>query len=319
MEEDQKLYTETFSQVHSSITFNKEELEMNRELRRKAVKRMGITAASLAVILGIGASVYASHFFGLHDLIINKGGSPSPVVTSSVSADPTDEPVDYTNGDTISLAGWADSKEGKAVSEWTAFVDSYDQDGKILAEVGNDPTGFEEKYGLYYVYSQEMADKFDEIIEKYDLKMHKSMDTFDNNRELTARIGGKLLKGGNKCCGGYIYNDGSFAYDGEATLKNGKLVNYQFSNLKKGVFTDTTLGIGDSKDYEEWNYKTKCGVNVYLALSSTKALIITERKNSFVAVNVLAGTEEGFLDGDDTINRKDLEKMADTFNYTILK
>lgn len=317
MELNQELYTDTFSQMHSSVCFNKEELRMKK--RRKQIMRMGVAAVSLTVALGLGATAYACDFFGLKDMIINK-----PEVTASVEpGNPTDTPasedIDYTQGDTISLSGWADSKEGKAVSEWTAFLDTYDQDGKVLEQVGNDPTGFEEKYGMYFVYSQEMADKFDEIIDKYGLKMHESMDIFEDNKDLIKRVGGNFLGRKNKVCGGYIYNDGSFQYDGEAYLHNGKKVNYQFSNLKKGIFTDTTLSIGDSNDYTEWNYKTKSGVRVYLALSKTKALIITERKHSFVAVNVLAGTEEGFLDGDDTITKKDLQEMADSFRYNILK
>ena len=38
----------------------------------------------------------------------------------------------------------------------------------IISEIGNSPTGFEERYGHYLVYTQEMADKLEEIIAKYD-------------------------------------------------------------------------------------------------------------------------------------------------------
>lgn len=57
----------------------------------------------------------------------------------------------------------AGSPEHEADAEWQEFLKSYDQDESILAAVGNDSTEFEEEYGEYLCYSQEMADKIDEI------------------------------------------------------------------------------------------------------------------------------------------------------------
>ena len=72
--------------------------------------------------------------------------------------------------DLLSLAGVEGSPEHEADVEWQEFLESYDQDESILAAVGNSPTGFEEEYGEYLCYRQEMADKIEEICEKYGLR-----------------------------------------------------------------------------------------------------------------------------------------------------
>ena len=65
----------------------------------------------------------------------------------------------------------------EALAEWVAFTNTYDQDGTILIEA--DGTGSEwelpDNYHLTYgCYSQEMVDKLNEIVEKYDLKLLSS-------------------------------------------------------------------------------------------------------------------------------------------------
>lgn len=321
MRADKEKYNEMFSQVHSSFEFNREVFEMNRR-KKKAVRRLAVTAASLAIIAGIGGTAYASHTLGLKELLIKKGSTTkveNPIQTThnpdgEFTEPPVEEPMDL-----INMSGWADSNEGKAVSEWTEFTDSYDKDGAIIAKVGNDPTGFEDKYGMYLVYSQEMADKLDEITGKYNLKLHQSMDDFYDNNDLIQLVNGDFMGSKNQVESGYVYNDGSFHYDGMFTLDNGNQVNYQFSDMKKGYFSEPVLNVGDANEYEEWNYQTKNGEEVYLALGKEKGLIITERKESFVAVNVLAGTEEGFLGDYPSISKEELEEMADSFDFSVLK
>ena len=90
-------------------------------------------------------------------------------------------------------------------------------------------------------------------------------------------------------------------------------------DCRKGSFSDVYLNIGDISTYKEWTYKTKCGVTVNLALSSGKALIVTDLGNAFVTVNVLAGTDSGFVEMTGPITRANLEALADSFDYTMLK
>ncbi|MGX8774332.1 MAG: M23 family metallopeptidase [Bacillota bacterium] len=218
--------------------------------------------------------------------------------------------------DMISLQGYTDSPEYKASAEWKDFEDGYDQDESILDAVGNDPTPWDEKYNYngYLVYSQEMADKTDEIIEKYGLKLHTGGITAADLDQLCDMFG-DFVSGADGS--GYYYKDGTFHYDGDATIE-GRQIEYQLRRTMKGVFDTVCLNVGDADKYEQWEYETSCGETVLLALSDDKALIITDYDNCFILVNVLCGTDKPFVGGGDTITKESLETLADSFNFSVL-
>ena len=118
--------------------------------------------------------------------------------------------------------------------------------------------------------------------------------------------------------GGYVYNDGSFHYDGEAALQNGKIIDYQFGNYVKGTFSDVYLNVGDADSYREWQYTTSSGVEVSLALGESKSLVIANLENSFVAINVLTGSA-GSDFGSPAVTEADLEAFADLFDFSVIK
>lgn len=335
-----ELYKETFSQLHTTANINIEDY-IKVKNKQKHVFRIA-TAACACILLAASSTVYAMNIFGLKDMIINKPAIPSPAVIES-TGDPTANDGDvqgYTATDTdtltpagsdlvdpfispdvdlISLQGFTDCKESMAVREWTEFSDSYDEDGTLLAQVGNGPTGLDERYSLYLVYTQEMADKLDEIVGKYNLKLHSSIIIISSQEELIEKAGnGNFLGTANRTAGAYMYEDGTFHYDGSAAF-DGLLIDYQFMNCKKGSFTDVILNIGNIEDYKEWSYQTDCGITVRLAMSPYKSLVIADMDSSFVTINVLAGTEHGFLDDAGKITASDLELFANSFDYTLLK
>ena len=165
-----------------------------------------------------------------------------------------------------------------------------------IRDSGNAPTGFEEKYGLYLCYSQEMADKIDEICEKYSLSLLEEIYLPKNSEELFSLAGtGEIWKEHsqlyqNECYAAYVYDDGSFAFDGEARLTGAGttwpyLINYQFCRCVKGSFNPVVLNIGDLDNYEQWNYTTQNGVSLTLAQSDGKELVIAERDLSLIHIS----------------------------------
>lgn len=79
----------------------------------------------------------------------------------------------------------------------------------------------------------------------------------------------------------------------------------------KGSLTEAYLMLsGGVEDFDQWTCRTACGVPVLLAVSDAQALILAERKNSFVTVNVFADRE--------SMAREELEAIADTFNWSII-
>ncbi len=339
---DKDFYKAAFSQLHTTKSFNLEDYK-KMKIKQKRINKIVAAAAAACIILITSSSVYASNMFGLKDMLIGNintttadgnvsrnnssdvNNKPQNNISesmddnaaseNSVTEEPLASPYEY-----ISLQGFADTNESKAVAEWTNFRENYDRDGALLAQVGNGPTGLDSKYDLYLVYTQEMADKLDEIVKKYNLSLHSSIIDITNTDELIQKAGsGNFLGTANTAYSTYMYEDGTFHFDGCANLDNGLKIDYQFMNCRKGAFTDTILNIGSIKDYEEWSYTTTGGITVNLAISPGKALIIADLGDSFITINVLAGTEHGFLDDNGKITSSDLESFSNTFDFSLIK
>ena len=312
---NREFYQETFSQVHGSRKIKWEDFEMAR--RGRNLKWVVTLAAAAALLAALSVLAVASNFFGLRDVLLPEKGSVNVTDENGVVV-----PGEYEFKDFVSLSGWGDTPESKALAEWEAFLESYDQDGAIISKIGNEPTGFEDRYGFYLVYTQEMADKLEEIIAKYDLKLHTWMEVVLPETWPTAV--GDFFKENVVPYSGYIYENGTFRFDGNAELGAGELkgygtIEYQFSRSVKGTFDDVALNIGDLSDFEEWGYQAADGTPVTLGLGTrNRSLILADLGDSFVLVNVLTGRE-----GDDTfssgaIGREELEELADSFVYSAL-
>lgn len=218
----------------------------------------------------------------------------------------------------ISLQGLQGSVEYQAAKEWQDFLHSYDTDGEILAEIGNNPTGLEDLGLFYQVYTQEMYDKLEEIADKYDLKLHSEMNLV-SQEELDYRVGGSFMGEDLSRGWAYIYENGTFQFDGEALIEE-KVVHIQFRRSVKGTLDEPVLNIGSVEEYQEVQYETLCGESVLLELGKDHSLIYADFEECFLLMNVLAGTEEGFLeDAEGAITMEDLKRMADGIDFTVLK
>lgn len=223
--------------------------------------------------------------------------------------------------DLISLGGIAESPEYQACSEWRLFQENYDADGTIRAEIGNGFAGLAEEYELVYgCYTQEMADEVDRLCEKYGLSRLTDFSMADDYDDLC-----RQAKVGNFCrsvegntgwffYGGYVYADQTFYMEGKAAWKGSTLytANYGLTRTMKSSFHPVTLNIGAIEDYHEWNYTTGNGQNVLLANSNSKALILAEREQSFLVVNVW----DDFASDTIEISDEMLEGLADIFDFS---
>lgn len=280
----------------------------------KTISKRILCVAAATVLLGAFClTAYATDFFGLRDLLLPQHEIKLPADTDS----PNGQEQQVESVDVILLVGYSDTPEAKAAAEWQAFLAGYD-DGGALEQIGNSPTGFEEMYGLYLVYTQEMADKLDEITAKYRLNLHSSMLIVSKD-ELLGQAGGDFC-GENSFGVAYLYEDGTFGFDGAIELEDYGLLDYQFLRAVRGSFTDTLLNIGDANDYTEWRYTTRSGVPVTLALAGYKALVIVDLPDSFVTINVLAGTEtpESDIFSNGSLTAETLERFADSFDFSVL-
>lgn len=306
---NRELYQKTFSQVHSSTDIRWEDMERLKH-RKRFSKKLVILAAVVALLAVLSTVAVAADWFGLRELLL-----PRQQVTMPI--DPETGEREVKTVDMIGLSGYLDRPESRALAEWQDFLKDYDVEA-AAHKADENPGQVNEKYDLYQVYNQEMAHKLDEIVEKYGLTLHSVMAIL-MPEEWDAAVGTFTLEG-NTAYSGYIYEDGTFAYDGNAELPDYGLVDYQFRRSVKGCFNEVILNIDDVSQYQEWVYETACGVPVTLALGSVKGLLIADLEDCFITVNVLAGTETDPNDifSSGPISEKDLETLADSFDFTEL-
>lgn len=276
-------------------------------------KNMVRFATAAAVVLSVSTVGYASGIFHLND--VNSG-------KQTIDYPKLEQPYEV---DTVSLHGIAGSPEYEACKEWEDFQEKYDADEKILSKVGNNLVGLGEYETIYGCYTQEMADKVDEICKKYKLSKLTSCQLVQGEKKLCKQIGIKNLFREEKAAGmeqefapeGYYYADGTFHLD--CSMKLGEMdsaADYQMSRSVKGTFQYVGgLNVGDLSKYKQWEYVTASGETVLLANNhSSKALIIADREKSFVVINVLGN----ILEGSFNISNKVLEAMADTIDFAAI-
>ncbi len=212
----------------------------------------------------------------------------------------------------IGLSGYQASPEAQALAEWMAFLSAYDTDYTILEEIENGPADIDEnRYGLYCVYTQDMADKLEEIIQKYGLKLHTDINVV-SQEELAFRVGGDFMQDELIRYWAYIYEDGSFQFDGDIELQGHGAIGYQFGRRVKGSLDETILDIGNVEDYQEFEYVTCGGERVMLALGSDQALIFMDSESCFIFMNVCGGSNCG-------VTESVLEDIADSIDFAVLK
>lgn len=260
--------------------------------KRFAWSTFGKIAACICFLLVLPACAVANNWFGLKELLLQESGKEQTL---------------------ISLSGYIEGAEAQALAEWEDFLSCYDADGKILAEIGNGSFVAEgrEDWALYNVYSYEMGEKLDEIADKYGLKLHTDIEDVPSEK-WDSKVGGHFLEEGCKAEWGYMYEDGSFRMEGTAELDGYGTVDFQFGRIVKGTFDGVTLNIGTINSYTERQYHTKQDETVLIALSPYKGLIFADFEECFVAVNVLAGSNEG-------LTEKNLQELADKIDFEVLK
>ena len=317
--------------VKDSYVISAEEFRQGKQqvkVKRLSTKRALLIAAVIALtLLLVGcAVVYVLRMQNLHvgeyttymPTIYDEDGNVIPVETRK----PTQ---------LLSIQG----VHMDALAEWVEFTNSYDQDGTIMAEAerasheggpGN-PWDFPDNYHLTYgCYSQEMIDKLDEIVEKYDLKL-LSADTTCQRYEMSVMFealgfDGMMLdspKAKVEYAHGYFHLEGSFwlelflTMEGEHWKCDDEIVTVLYS--VKDYFDPRTSGVLDFNNYTQWDYTREDGRQVLLALSEGAARIYADTPEAMMIVSLSGNT---WIDGQQVnMTPEALEEIAELIDLNI--
>ena len=279
---------------------------------RRGRKHWATMVAAAVMVVLLAGTAFATDFFGLGSLRV---ADPFTATTA-----PTEEPLAEAAApaqDSIALQGLPESPEFLATAEWMDFLAGYDPDRTKLKALGNTATGLEETYGLYFVYTQEMADALDEIVARHGLKLHSSIQFFDTADKLY-KLSGIPAFLGSTPMNGYLYEDGSFLFSASSVFAKGTVFAYEFNRHVKGSFSEVTLNIGNADSYEQWDYETPCGTSVHMFMGAEKCLILADLDTAFVSVNVLGGTTGGSQYMKEPVTREALEAFANLIDFSKL-
>ena len=296
-------YKETFSQVHSRRELNWEEFEHmeSNEKKRRSLRPLASLAAVAAICCALSSGAIAANLLGLRDLLLRP----------SVGA------TDW--GQPMSLSGYMDTPESQALAEWLEFQERYDPDHAILQSVGNTLDSSLANYSAYLVYTPEMAEKLEEIAAKYDLKLHRTVYDANQHPELTAPLGNFM--GQTKGDVNYMYEDGTFHVDGWAYLTDDNFgpVEFQLQRSVKGTLHDALVYLQEVEAFTQWDYTTKKGLPVKLALGPDRSMLLVDFKDCFVTVLVLDGERQNAGVGSQQgLTPAHLQELADQLDLGLL-
>lgn len=241
------------------------------------------------------------------------------------------------NQQVLTLAGLKGSPGYQAAMEWFRFRQEYDPDHALhmqMIEEGTVPE-FPDEYYYYVLYSQEMKDKLDEILDKYNLKpMGAGLDFRTVKNRLEALGIERLLTTGNGVLlqsdsGGALEN-GNFWLNMNIVLPEQEGV--EVTNTRgilrwnrKDCFSDDLFAIEDTGDWKEWNYTTTSGNEVLIIRSDSdwRGWILCEREEAIMSLQIEARVDLGYNDGQRSwwdhlyMTDKQLEMVADAVDFGI--
>ena len=250
----------------------------------------------------------------------------------------TGEAVAYIGQETVTeevltLGGIQGSKNYLAAQEWFDFKQEYDPDFAIISELQRTKSvpEFPEEYGAYNIYTQEMKDKLDEILEKYDLKRIGKTVPF-RTEELVCKALGleNILVPGSDAVMELDYAGyqecGNLNMDFGLTLADGTRNQCHIFYMHKDAFTEDVISLGEMETWEEWNYTTASGAQVLIFRSPEdwRGFIFCDMPDYTVTLRYTFIHEQYGNDASgiwhvdrEILTDRQIERLADTIDFSI--
>ena len=220
----------------------------------------------------------------------------------------------------------------EALAEWVAFTNTYDQDGSIVAEAdraakSGSPLDIPEQYYLTYgCYSQEMVDKLNEIVAKYDLQLLSrdvSLNYYENSVLFQSLgVDGLICENPDvqvEYLDGYFYLEGTFDMSMAITMDMGDwkwedaLAGYRYS--RKDYFDPLTAPVRESHIDTQWDYTRKDGQKLLMVLGEETAKIFANLPDAFISITL---DPHIWVDGEKVpMTQNAMEQLAELFDLSI--
>lgn len=236
----------------------------------------------------------------------------------------------------LTLAGLNGTPASKAAREWYAFCEDYDPDRQIQKSVWGSYPEFPAEYAGYGLYTQEMKDKLDEILTKYDLKLRGERMEFQTSKLLLRALGVEnVLNSASKATihvnyTAYYTNGNLDVYfdikipDDKGGAETRAANGYLYYRPKDCFIPDTV--VLTDVTWDEWNYTTTAGDNVLIIYSedAASAWIFCDMENYTATLRVdiiqmMAAAEGSTAQAAEfhVMSKTQLEQIADAIDFSL--
>ena len=255
----------------------------------------------------------------------------------------TGEAIAYVGQETVTeevltLAGIQGSRNYMAAQEWFAFKQEYDPDHSIIMQLQSTKSvpEFPEEYASYNLYTQEMKDKLDEILQKYDLKLIGRTVPFRTEELVCKALGLEdIIVPGSDAVMDLDYASyqecGNLNMDFKVTIPADADHEEQKTSchvyyMHKDAFTEDVISLGEMDTWKEWNYTTASGEEVLIFRSPEdwRGFIFCDMPNYTVTLRYTFIHEQYGNDaaGNMIVDREimtdqQIERLADAIDFSI--
>ena len=326
--------------INTAFVEEAETVTQLKEERTLLSLRRPVLIAAIVAMLAMLVGCAVAYVLSMKEMEIGQ----QQTYRDAFAYDPdTGEAIAYLGQETVTqqvltLGGIKGSKNYQAAQEWFAFKQEYDPDHAIIMDLQNRKAvpEFPAEYGSYNIYSQEMKDKLDEILEKYDLQLIGRTVPF-RTEELTCKalgIGDIVAPGSDAVmeldyaayqeCGN-LNMDFNLCIPGDSSNAPQE-TRCHIYYMHKNAFTEDVISLEEIETWKEWNYTTAAGANVLIFRSPEdwRGYIFCDMPNYTVTLRYEFIDEQysNSVDGGMIIERsimtdQQIERLADAIDFSM--
>lgn len=321
------------SYVSAKYVEEAETADFHQERPRLSLHRARvIAAAAVMALLLVGCAVV--YVWKMQNIKVGEQTETQPVIATDGMSILGYEEV---NQQVLTLAGLKGSPSYQASLEWFRFKQEYDPDHILhmqMIEEGTIPD-FPAEYSDYNIYSQEMKDKLDAIMEAHGLKPAGATLAFRTVKNLCAALGIERIQNVENgvtvsVSRGSCRENGNFSLGLDFVLPEApeNEINSTWGTLRwnrKDCFSEDLIAIEDTGDWKEWNYTTSSGNEVMIIRSDSdwRGWLLCDRGEAILSLQVEARLDIGNNDGERSwwdylyLTDQQMEQIADAVDFGI--
>lgn len=314
------------------------EAEKNGNTRRLLRRPFLIAAIIALMLLLMGCAV--AYLLSMREIHIGQQQTHQDVF----AYDPeSGQAVAYLGQETVTeevltLAGMKGSRNYQAAQEWFAFKKEYDPDHSILEKLQNDGLvpEYPAEYESYNIYSQELKDKLDEILEKYNLNLIGETIPFKTEELACKALGledivnpesGAFMEvdyvGYQEC--GNLNMDFNFVIPGDSDSGEQKTRCHLYY-MRKDAFTEDVISLREIETWKEWTYQTASGADVLIFRSPSdwRGYIFCDMPNytltlrfQFISEQYSNDAAGNMIREKEVMTDQEINRLADAIDFTI--